>query len=59
MIQEARETINELSFSHWTKTELEKGKIVKIKTFPKDKKVKLFRGKSLYRLARNTSRLTT
>jgi hypothetical protein len=49
MIQEARETINELSFSHWTKTELEKGKIVKIKTFPKDKKVKLFRGKSLYR----------
>lgn len=27
----------------WTKTELEQGKIVKIKTFPKDKKVKLFR----------------
>jgi hypothetical protein len=34
---------------NWIKTELEKGKIVKIKTFPKDKKVKLFRGKSLYR----------
>jgi hypothetical protein len=27
----------------WTSTELEQGKIIKIKTFPQDKKVKLFR----------------
>jgi hypothetical protein len=26
----------------WTPTELEQGKIIKIKTFPQDKKVKLF-----------------
>ncbi len=28
---------------NWTKTEIEQGKIIKIKAFPKDKKVKLFR----------------
>ncbi len=27
----------------WSKAELEQGKIIKIKTFPKNKKVKLFR----------------
>ncbi len=34
---------------NWSQTELDKGKIIKIKSFPNDKKVKLFRGKSLYR----------
>ena len=34
---------------NWSQRELEQGKIIKIKAFPKEKKVKLFRGKSLYR----------
>ena len=34
---------------NWSQKELEQGKIIKIKAFPKEKKVKLFRGKSLYR----------
>lgn len=32
-----------ISSLNWTKNELEHGKIIKIKAFPKDKKVKLFR----------------
>ena len=32
-----------IEYLSWNKTELEQGKIIKIKTFPKDKKVKLFR----------------
>ena len=34
---------------NWSEEEIQQGKIIKIKGFPKDKKVKLFRGKSLYR----------
>jgi len=33
----------------WSEQDLKAGKIIKIKTFPQNKKVKLFRGKSLYR----------
>lgn len=33
----------------WSKDEQQQGKLIKIKTFPQDKKVKLFRGKSLHR----------
>lgn len=33
----------------WNQTEQEQGKIIKIKSFLQTKKVKLFRGKSLYR----------
>ena len=38
--QEDYKSVESLS---WTPTELELGKIIKIKTFPKGKKVKLFR----------------
>jgi len=40
---------------NWSQRELEQGKVIKIKAFPKEKKVKLFRGKSLYR---NTARIS-
>jgi hypothetical protein len=44
---------------NWSQRKLKQGKIIKIKAFPKEKKVKLFRGKSLYRQKRNLSLLTT
>ncbi len=36
------EDYKKIEFLTWTKTELDFGKIIKIKSFPKDKKVKLF-----------------
>jgi hypothetical protein len=37
------EAYKPIEFLTWTSTELEQGKIIKIKSFPQDKKVKLFR----------------
>ncbi len=39
----AREEYKKVEFLNWSQEELEQGKIIKIKAFPKDKKVKLFR----------------
>lgn len=38
-----REEYKRIESLNWSPSELEQGKIIKIKTFPKDKKVKLFR----------------
>lgn len=38
-----REEYKRIESLNWSLSELEQGKIIKIKTFPKDKKVKLFR----------------
>jgi hypothetical protein len=43
----------------WSEQDLKVGKPIKIKTFPQNKKVKLFRGKRLYQLQRNMLPLTT
>jgi hypothetical protein len=43
MIQKGGKNISTLVSLEWSKSEQEKGKIIKIKAFPKDKKVKLFR----------------
>ena len=40
---EGVEKYKQIEFLTWSKEELEQGKIIKIKTFPKNKKVKLFR----------------
>lgn len=40
---EGREKYKQIESLEWSKSEQEKGKIIKIKAFPKDKKVKLFR----------------
>jgi hypothetical protein len=39
----AREDYKSVEFLSWTPSELESGKVIKIKTFPKFKKVNLFR----------------
>lgn len=46
---EEREKDKSIEALEWSECQQEKGKIIKIKAFPKNKKVKLFRGKSLYR----------
>jgi hypothetical protein len=46
---DGREKYKHIESLEWSKSEQEKGKIIKIKAFPKEKKVTLFRGKSLYR----------
>ena len=38
-----REKYKQIKTLSWSKIELKRGKIIKIKTFPQDKKVKLFR----------------
>jgi hypothetical protein len=38
-----QEKYKQIEALNWSKTEIEQGKIIKIKTFPQDKKVKLFR----------------
>lgn len=43
----------------WHEQDLQHGKLIKIKTEAQDKKVKLFRGKSLYRQNGGKSLLTT
>src|SRR4028118_1259125 len=40
---EGKEDYKSVEFLSWTPNELKSGKIIKIKTFPKFKKVKLFR----------------
>jgi hypothetical protein len=40
---ECRKNYKSIESLNWTKVELEQGKIIKVKTFPQDKKVKLFR----------------
>lgn len=45
----AREEYKKVESLNGSQEELEQGKIIQIKAFPKNKKVKLFRGKSLYR----------
>lgn len=46
---EGMEKYKHVQSVNWSQTEIQQGKIIKIKGFPKKKKVKLFRGKSLYR----------